>query len=441
MKNYLLKSDQDNFEEDNPYGYIRYISDNDSEDEITILLPSPGTSNASSVNISPECSTIEGSPNSSARSSAYYIEITKKLPNNSEPRITSLITEDSEDYFDEKNSDQLRLASCPPDFKNSQDSLDFIDKTPSMTSLATVPYCPPIQLDKEDFAKVWDEPEDWTILITEKNLDDVEHKDHQSGLVILPPQENFASMPFASPAVPLLKKENFVTSQEILIPRIDEDTIEPLYDHKKPMAKSSFSSCLPPMFKTEVVNDTMNFYSKPKSQKQAPQMATCLPMLEQNPIIEDYKPKIQMAKVIKTKTEAIKNCCHEKSGGSLPQRNRTYKVEIQARISPPKVLDFNRDTPDLIKNLDKTNNDFDCQHLVPCYSTKNLNKEIHRYESLDDEVNMPMSSLSNDDHGEDSQPLNQHFKTGIYAHWWMKADLQQDPTNQNPSNQQLGTWI
>ena len=43
------KSDQDNFEEDNPYGYIRYISDIDSEDEITILLPSPRTSNASSI--------------------------------------------------------------------------------------------------------------------------------------------------------------------------------------------------------------------------------------------------------------------------------------------------------------------------------------------------------------------------------------------------------
>ena len=54
-----------------------------------------------------------------------------------------------------------------------------------------------------------------------------------------------------------------------------------------------------------------------------------------------------------------------------------------------------------------------------CWSYKNLSTDSN-------EIELPKSSLSKDD-SVDSQHIAEEtedmFKNGLYAHWWMKADL------------------
>ena len=108
-------------EEDNPFGYIRYISESSSEDEITILLPTPIVSSVDSEQSS-EASTVQNS----MEDLSEIHQPSKKLPfiAYDDFKTCSLIEEtkslDSEE----------RQLSCPPVIKKSQESLFFIDKTP-----------------------------------------------------------------------------------------------------------------------------------------------------------------------------------------------------------------------------------------------------------------------------------------------------------------------
>ena len=434
-KREALIKDQIVEEEDNPYGYIRYMSEHDSNDEFTILyntIPSQNVSSNGSPNVSSnycssssECSTLR---------SSFDEGMSKKLPRNysKELRITSL-TRDDEEKFLKMEFHEPRLVSCPPDFKNSsQESLDFIDKTPSKSSLALLPYCPPIQIDYDDFENVWENSKNWAILITEQNLNQ-----HQPELVILPVNQEY-DHPIPSPAVPLQKSKSFVTSQEILIPKVVNKINEFHYSNSDEDSEIS-----------EVRSTMQHFIQKSDSED----------------IRSKTRPNVQYAKVIKTKAEpkrltsTLTESCYFKNQDCLP-RNKTYRVEIQARISPPKdVFVLNRDTPDLIKNLDppplkrapnpNTSTWVKCQQM--CYSSRTLSSEDeiqHHYrsnphcsdESLD-ELDLPMSSLSKDDQGINEAKQTQHFKTGIYAHWWMKANLQQHEEEPSLPKGHLGTWI
>ena len=99
-----------------------------------------------------------------------------------------------------------------------------------------------------------------------------------------------------------------------------------------------------------------------------------------------------------------------------------YCVEVKARISPPKTK-----TPDLLKNLGGTKpklKEIKCKPYI-CF-TKTLSSE-EEYRPLDGDLDseheVPMSSLSKDTLEEEHEPS---FKNGIYAHWFMKASIEDE---------------
>ena len=114
------------------------------------------------------------------------------------------------------------------------------------------------------------------------------------------------------------------------------------------------------------------------------------------------------------------------------------------------VEDFKNDMLKNINMLEKDRNH--TRNLVQCINEMEIFKQEFSdllsseseseidYESLD-ELDLPMSSLSKDDQGINEAKQTQHFKTGIYAHWWMKANLQQPEEEPSLPKGHLGTWI
>ena len=170
-------------ESENPYGYIRYIS-NSEDDEITILLPSPVVSNL---------------PSEEESEFEHISEVVKTNNLGAFPSRTQSLK--SEIY---ENSNK-RFTSCPPGgISDRNSSFIFIDKTPSQDSLA-LPYYPPVQVNFQDFSNISSDGE----------------KDQS--LVILP---YHCQRPIASPIFPLRKSDAFCktykTTREIEIKPPDQ---------------------------------------------------------------------------------------------------------------------------------------------------------------------------------------------------------------------------
>ena len=598
----IVENDEEG--EENPYGYIRYMNSNSpdfgnagSDDEITFLLPSPNVSSAnasfcSSTESTPPygspCTTIRGgssSPNT-------MLDSLRKLPtvhNLKELRITSLTAEEDivgnenhhhhhmDNFFDQQFLLQppppSRLVSCPPEFKDRKSQtgsfIEFIDRTPSQTSLA-LPYCPPVQVDYDDFEQVWKNGQDWSVMISDQNLTQLLN----SELEIMPAvNQDEYNRPIPSPAVPLRKKKSFITSQEIEILK----KIESFEKNDDPSTQTSNgsivrnNSSLQSKSTTQGVSKNSTTENKSEIHSGAPEYYNCSPPTPTNtPVLQrisapqiESEAAIQGAPKLKSTptstanytvqctpaSETSKDVSKAKStfqstkprdsslciikGGPFsssksqkittkvddpksqyylqnhsnfnktkkcgktntktyyhhqnqilvpPTRNKTYRVEIQARISPPKDSAtelLNRDTPDLIRNLDSntkpnrsesTRTWIQCQEM--CYSTKTIGSEDESLEpfeigqdNLVDEFDLPMSSLSkDDDQGNEDIDKPTQFKTAIYAHWWMKANLQEpillpaplDPDirsvylnsrypaanlEEHPPHGHLGTWI
>ena len=147
------------------------------------------------------------SSNSTVQNS--FEEQPKKLPAQNFPFSSNSRTQSLNEM--QEFMDLSRLKSCPPSFKNSQESFEnslesvknfqgsfeisqesiensqeslaFIDKTPSKDSLF-MPYLPPMKIDYPEFSNL-KSSEDWAILITEENLEN-----HESELVILPIEDS-----------------------------------------------------------------------------------------------------------------------------------------------------------------------------------------------------------------------------------------------------------
>ena len=163
-----------------------------------------GNSDSSAESLSSN-STVQNSVN----------EQPKKLPGQNFPFSSNSRTQSLNEMSG--NVDLSRLKSCPPTFKNSQEifgssqenfmkfqgddknsqkivenseeSLAFIDKTPSKDSLF-MPYLPPMKLEYPEFSNMKNsEQEDWAILITEQTLENLE-----SELVILPVEDPTGSI-------------------------------------------------------------------------------------------------------------------------------------------------------------------------------------------------------------------------------------------------------
>ena len=365
--------DQEIDEEDNPYGYIRYMSESSSGDEITILLPSPVVSEASSVS---EASTVQNSMEdlSSTKSS-------RKLPfvAYDDFKTCSLIE-------DNKSLDLERQVSCPPVIKNSQESLFFIDKTPSKESLA-LPYCPPIQVDYEDFGHV--ATNDWAVIVTDQAL-----QNHKSGLVILPVEHEF-DKPIASPVIPLTS--NYVSAQNLFIQDDHKDAFALLEDKEKTPENQEFyhetTHCFPPL--------------KVSKSMQQPQWNDS----------ESFQRSMHFqSSVSRTSEEDYSSNIYE----TLPRPpQQKYCVEVKARISPPK-------TPDLLKNLGTKPKlkEIKCKPYICFTKTLSSEEEYRPLEGdLDSEHEVPTSSLSKDTM--DDEPPSS-FKNGIYAHWFMKASIEEE---------------
>ena len=111
-----------------------------------------------------------------------------------------------------------RLQSCPPNLDASRESLVFIDKTPSKDSLA-IPYCPPVQMDYEDFPNLFDP---WSIIVTDESLND-----HPASNLVILPTDSIYDRPIPSPIIPLIRNEprndpqsnlpHFVSSQHLTV--------------------------------------------------------------------------------------------------------------------------------------------------------------------------------------------------------------------------------
>ena len=382
-------------EEDNPFGYIRYISESSSEDEITILLPTPIVSSVDSEQSS-EASTVQNS----MEDLSEIHQPSKKLPfiAYDDFKTCSLIEEtkslDSEE----------RQLSCPPVIKKSQESLFFIDKTPSKESLA-LPYCPPIQIDYEDFASI--AANDWAVIVTDQAL-----RNHQSELVILPVDDEF-DRPIASPVIPLTTS-SYVSAQNIFIqenndafamnkertPTLDcQDPKLMKYYHEIDCSARSQTQCFQPKsISCQPWNnsESLNYAYQPSS----------------NPM--HFQPSISMPS--QAKNDSI---IYDTTLLPKPQK---YCVEVKARISPPKTK-----TPDLLKNLDGTKpklKEIKCKPYI-CFSKTLSSEEEYRPldGDLDSEHEVPMSSLSKDTLEEEHEPS---FKNGIYAHWFMKASIEEE---------------
>ena len=372
-------------ESDNPYGYIRYISEC-SSDEMTILLP-----NAVSDSEDSDTSTIHNSTEELR---------TKKLPFVAYDDFKTCSLTDSKQSLDSE-----RQLSCPPVLKNSQESLFFIDKTPSKESLF-LPYCPPIQVDYEDFDHI-NEHEWATILVTDQAL-----KNHKSELVILPVENEF-DRPIASPVIPL--STNYVSSQNLYIETKPEE-----------------SKHLPTNVKIDEPNVHFEFQaSKPEFWSDAKYEIDKVCKVDR--IDRTHEPDKDIDKIDSMdKTDELhrrgrieSSIENENIYESLP---RKYCVEIKARISPPKTK-----TPDLLKNLGGAKpklKEIKCKPYICFNKTISSEEEYHPLHGdlEDSEHEIPMSSLSKDDTTEES--LNEHiepsFKNGMYAHWFMKASIEEE---------------
>ena len=370
-------------EEDNPYGYIRYISESSSADEITILLPTPNVSSVDSE-YSSEASTVQNSMEDLSENN----QPSKKLPFVAYDDFkTCSLMEETKSLDSEE-----RQLSCPPVIKNSQESLFFIDKTPSKESLA-LPYCPPIQVDYEDFASV--AANDWAVIVTDQAL-----QNHQSELVILPVEDEF-DRPIASPVIPLATS-NYVSAQNIFIQESNDAFAMNKLDCQEPKLMKYYH---------EIDGSAKTQCFQPKS-------ISCQPWNNSESLNYPY--------------QASSNQMHFQPSISMPSqakndsidydRPQKYCVEVKARISPPKTK-----TPDLLKNLGGTKpklKEIKCKPYI-CFSKTLSSEEEYRPldGDLDSEHEVPMSSLSKDTLEEEHEPS---FKNGIYAHWFMKASIEDE---------------
>ena len=320
-----------------------------------------------------------------------------------------------------------RRRSLPVIPFKKEDSFDYIDKTPSEISLL-LPYCPPIQVDFEDFSRMtmikqqrrrsrslsylgngrrrmsrsrsperdlYSLSNKNSILVTENALKDYTPDD----LMIVPIQEAdnetdydsgeeiYLHMPIASPAFPLQQQQQFVSSQEVFI-------------EEEPERRRS------------------------------------------------------------------------------NQKNK-YVVEVVARITPP-LRQFTLDdvsiipeeneenglqTPDLLKNLNDNSNSSSkksakkptmlksvkCQPSL-CYSrTLSSEEEENQFRPLNSDVTgssideeLPFESLGKDAIEDEGDGVDENFSNGFYAHCWMKAQLQQQQIQRDINNlypEDLGTLI
>ena len=355
-------------EEDNPYGYIRYMSEHSSGDEIMLLLPTPIVSrDPTSAYTTSTASSSSGMLTLQNSVDDLTSFLTKKLPpqTNTFPEIshsrTQSLTELSDITDVESSRDynpNERLQSCPPTFKSSQESLAFIDKTPSKESLAFIPYCPPIQIDYEDFQGY---PDPLAVVVTDQSL-----IDHRSDLVILPVESLDYARPIPSPVFPLNHQPLYQSCQNLKIDRLVPDSL------------NSLAESLPPLIQPPLYTSAHQIEVTPR-RKPA--------------FVENVRPS--------TKT---------------PNNKGHYCVEVQMQVSPPPP-----ETPDLLRNLvsvkEKARKSIDCRPYK-CYS-KMISSEdeyapIHQDKTNDLEHECPMSSLSRDDTLDEDYPYG--LQNGYF--WW-----------------------
>jgi hypothetical protein len=416
----------DNYVDDeNPYGFIRYFSE--SSDEITFLIPSKNDDvicSSENDDIIPieslNYSTIQNQAVVDDAESDFehlsdfdlmpeletdfaiggsYKKL-PKLPMN-ELKTTSLTQLENLEIFE-----FWRQKSCPPNLKNYTDSLPFIDKTPSENSLL-LPFCPPIQVDFEDF------PNDLAILVT---ADDLREEKHKSELVILPVINE--EWPIRTSNL------NYVSNQELFLK--NDDNQKPVSKMKRKIRESKRKqqqneefhenfSCQANLSQNGYINSTqlvnrenfegneifnekfhfpeeiIPYYSTVKKFKKSQKHDTKIPQKEpqicQNepqfqPFIEKNQEEIeteffvngQKIEFFSNQSENHQNYFYQEVRNNahvLPDQQQQqqingldkpyFRVQIVAQISPPRFhrnYEYNEEiiknsqTPDLLKNLD-----------------------------------------------------------------------------------------